>query len=178
MIAPGLRVPEFWRRILVFNPSIDIKMVEGRETPRLILYDWNIKNKQTCHRSVVSNSVSSWTVADQAPLSMGFSRQEYWSGLPFSPPGDLPDPGIEPWSPALWADALPSKPPGKPQYVKKNVPYPLPRLSWILLLLSSSWWSSLYQPLQLSDYHLPFFCLSFKPSQLPGIPSPSCLLEL
>ena len=119
MIAPGLRVPEFWRRILVFNPSIDIKMVEGRETPRLILYDWNIKNKQTCHRSVVSNSVSSWTVADQAPLSMGFSRQEYWSGLPFSPPGDLPDPGIEPWSPALWADALPSKPPGKPQCQEK-----------------------------------------------------------
>ena len=42
-----------------------------------------------------------WTVAYQAPLSMGFSRQEYWSGLPFPSPGDLPDPGIEPWSPAL-----------------------------------------------------------------------------
>ena len=45
-----------------------------------------------------------WTVACQAPLSMGFSRQEYWSGLPFPSPGDLPDPGIEPGSPALWAD--------------------------------------------------------------------------
>ena len=43
---------------------------------------------------------------------MGFSRQEYWSGLPFSSPGDLPDPGIEPWSPALQADSLPSEPPG------------------------------------------------------------------
>ena len=42
-----------------------------------------------------------WTVAYQAPLSMGFSRQEYWSGLPFPSPGDLPDPGIEPGSPAL-----------------------------------------------------------------------------
>ena len=42
-----------------------------------------------------------WTVARQAPLSMGFSRQEYWSGLPFPPPGDLPNPGIEPTSPAL-----------------------------------------------------------------------------
>jgi len=42
-----------------------------------------------------------WTVAYQAPLSMGFSRQEYWSGLPFPSPGDLPDPGIEPRSPAL-----------------------------------------------------------------------------
>ena len=47
-----------------------------------------------------------WTVAPQAPLSMGFSRQEYWSGLPFPSPGDLPDPGIEPRSPTLQADAL------------------------------------------------------------------------
>ena len=53
------------------------------------------------------------TVAYQASLSMGFSRQEYWSGLPFPSPGDLPDPGIEPRSPALEADALTSEPPGK-----------------------------------------------------------------
>ena len=45
--------------------------------------------------------------------SMGFSRQEYWSGLLFPSPGDLPNPGIEPGSPTLWADALPSEPPGK-----------------------------------------------------------------
>ena len=56
-----------------------------------------------------------WTVAYQAPPSMGFSRQECWSGLPFPSPGDLSDPGIEPGSPALQADALPSEPPGKPQ---------------------------------------------------------------
>ena len=54
-----------------------------------------------------------WTVAYQASPSMGFSRQEYWSGLPFPSPGDLPDPGIEPRSPALEADALTSEPPGK-----------------------------------------------------------------
>ena len=54
-----------------------------------------------------------WTVVYQASLSMGFSRQEYWSGLPFPSPGDLPDPRIEPRSPALQADALPSEPPGK-----------------------------------------------------------------
>ena len=54
-----------------------------------------------------------WTVAHQALPSMGFSRQEYWSGLPF-PPGDLSDPGIKPRSPALQADALSSEPPGKP----------------------------------------------------------------
>ena len=55
-----------------------------------------------------------WTVAYQAPPSMGFCRQECWSGLPFPSLGDLPDPGIEPGSPALQADALPSEPPGKP----------------------------------------------------------------
>ena len=54
------------------------------------------------------------TVAYQASLSMGFSRQEYWSGLPFPSPGDLPNPGIEPGSPASEADALTSEPPGKP----------------------------------------------------------------
>ena len=52
---------------------------------------------------------ASWTVAYQAPLSMGFSRQEYWSGLPFPSPGGLPDPGIEPGSPALQADSLPTE---------------------------------------------------------------------
>ena len=54
-----------------------------------------------------------WTVAHQAPPSMGFSRQEYWTGLPFPSQGDLPDPGIGPRSPALQADALTSEPPGK-----------------------------------------------------------------
>ena len=54
-----------------------------------------------------------WTVACRAPLSVGFSRQGYRSGLPFPFPGDLPDPGITPGSPALQADALPSEPPGK-----------------------------------------------------------------
>ena len=54
-----------------------------------------------------------WTVAYHAPPSVGFSRQEYWSGLLFPSPGDLPNPGIEPRSPALQADALPSEPPGK-----------------------------------------------------------------
>ena len=55
-----------------------------------------------------------WTVALQAPLSVKFSRHEYWSGLPFPSPGDLPDPGIRPGSPALQADSLPTEPTGKP----------------------------------------------------------------
>ena len=65
-------------------------------------------------RSEVAKSVqlfvTPWTVAYEAPLSMEFSRQEYWSGLPYPSPGDLPDPGIEPGSPALQADSLPSEP--------------------------------------------------------------------
>ena len=55
-----------------------------------------------------------WTVAGQGPLSMGFSRQEYWSGLPFPSPGDLSDPGIKPGSPALQADSLLTELRGKP----------------------------------------------------------------
>ena len=62
-------------------------------------------------------SVTPQIVAHQAPLSMEFSRQEYWSGLPFPTPGDLPDPGIKPGSPALQADSLPSEPPGKPNEI-------------------------------------------------------------
>ena len=60
--------------------------------------------------SCVQFFATTWTVAHQAPLSMGFSRQEYWSGLPFPSLGDLPKPGIKPRSPALQADALTSGP--------------------------------------------------------------------
>ena len=59
--------------------------------------------------SCVQLFVTLWTVACQTPLFMEFSRQEYWSGLPFPSPADLPDPGIKPWSPALQADSLPFK---------------------------------------------------------------------
>ena len=62
-----------------------------------------------------------WTVAYQAPPSMGFSRQECWTGLPFPSPGDLPNPGIEPGSPALQADALLSELPGKPNFGRCSV---------------------------------------------------------
>ena len=57
-----------------------------------------------------------WTVAYQASLSMGFSRQEYWNGLPFPSPGSLPNPGIEPGSPELQTDTLLSEPQGSPVY--------------------------------------------------------------
>ena len=71
-----------------------------------------------------------WAVACQAFLSMGFSRQEYWSGLLFPTPEDLPDPGIEPWSPALRADSLLTEPPGKPKEFPKYVFFKSP-LKWL-----------------------------------------------
>ena len=58
--------------------------------------------------------VTPWTVAYQAPLSMAFTREEYWSGLLFPSPGDFPNQGIEPQSPALQADTILFEPPGKP----------------------------------------------------------------
>ena len=67
--------------------------------------------------------VTPWTVAYQAPLPMGFSRQEYWSGVPFPSPGDLPNPGIEPRSPALQADTLLSEPPGKSSILRGESKY-------------------------------------------------------
>ena len=66
-----------------------------------------------CYSSL--NSEGYICIVCQPPLSMGFSRQEYWSALPFSSPGDLPEPGIEPRSPALLADSLLSEPSEKPQ---------------------------------------------------------------
>ena len=73
--------------------------------------------------SLVRLFMTPWTVAYQASPSMGFSRQEYWSGVPFPSPGDLPNPGIKPGSPSLQADTLPSEPPGKLLLVNNNIQY-------------------------------------------------------
>ena len=65
------------------------------------------KGRESVNFSVLSDPFTTpWTAAHQTPLSMEFSRQEYWSGLPFPSPGDLPDPEIKPWSPALQADSF------------------------------------------------------------------------
>ena len=86
---------------------------------------------EICNAKSCPTLVTPWAIACQAPLSMGFSRQEYWSGLPFPSPGDLPDPGIEPRSPALQVDFcianrffLPTELQGKPfvMSVVINVP--------------------------------------------------------
>ena len=71
--------------------------------------------KQCVSHPVMSDSATPWTVACQAPLSMGFPRQEYWSGLPLPSPGVLPDPGIKPGPPVLQADSLQPESPGKAQ---------------------------------------------------------------
>ena len=79
----------------------------------LFIYYFQVsERKKVKSLSRVQLFATPWTVAYQAPPSMGFSWQEYWSGLPFPSLGDLPDPGTEPGSPALQADALPSEPPG------------------------------------------------------------------
>ena len=67
--------------------------------------------------SVMSDSATPWTVAHQASLSVGFPRQEYWSGLPVPSPGDLPDSGIKPGSPALAGGYFTAELPGKPQVI-------------------------------------------------------------
>ena len=83
--------------------------------PRTTLTLFMLSQKKTKVLVIQSNSATPWTVAHQATLSMEFSRQEYWSGLPCPPPGDLPNPGIEPRSLKLQVDSLLSEPPGKPK---------------------------------------------------------------
>ena len=88
---------------------------------RRILY--RLRHQCVCvSRSVVSDSATPWTVAHQAPLSTGFSRQEYWSGLLFPSPGDLPDPGTEPVSyiSCIAGGFFTTEPPGKPKYITSS----------------------------------------------------------
>ena len=92
------------------NPYVHFKSNSQNNT---IHWVW-IWRSRSVSCSVMSNSATPWTVAHQAPLSMEFSRQEDWSGLPFPSPGDLPNPGIKPRSPTLQADSLLSEPAGKP----------------------------------------------------------------
>ena len=91
-------------------------MAQSCSEVRLLTFSWLSESES----EVAQSCPTPWTVAYQAPPSMGFSRQEYWSGLPFPSPGDLPDPGIKPRSPAVQADALTSEPPGKPLFPGKQ----------------------------------------------------------
>ena len=102
--TPLPTVPSSW---------IMLKKTEGTKS-----HHSNVKVKSL---SRVRLFVTLWTVAYQTPPSMGFSRQEYWSGLPFLSPGDLPDLGTEPRSPALQANALTYEPPGKPRKAVNSI---------------------------------------------------------
>ena len=124
-------------------PENNLLMSEGQK-----LYLW-IRLSEVKSLSRVQLFATPWTVAYQAPRSMGFSRQEYWSGLPFPPPGDLPNPGIEPGSPALKADALPSE---------------LPRLSTSICKHASHKKASNSDTPVQSTHH---FTFSLPPSPLP-----------
>ena len=110
-------------RTPVFTAAL-CTLVETWKQPKWLSTEEWIKKKWSKSLSRVRLFATPWTVAHLAPLSMGFSRQEYWSGLPFPSPGDLPDPGIEPRSSALQADTLTSEPRGKSK-INKNM-----HLSW------------------------------------------------
>ena len=98
---------------ILFISTIILKFrVTGANTNLWILNIWEFLWKMLL--SGVQLFVTLWTVACQAPLSMEFFRQEYWSGLPCPSPGDLPSPGPEPGSPSLQVDSLSSEPPGSP----------------------------------------------------------------
>ena len=99
-------------------------------------WKWSHSEKWKWSHSVVSDSVTPWTAASQAPPSMGFSRQQYWSGMPLPSPGDLPEPG----SLTLWADVLPSKPPGKPSNIRYDIEI------WFIIRHWLTWLSRLKSP--------------------------------
>ena len=107
-----------------------------------------------------------WTIARQAPLSMGFSKQEYWSGLPFPIPGDLPYSGIEPTSPKLAGRFFTTVPPGKPKalvaIIKSNIFYVLP-LTLFKATASSSLGIYITPMIILYSYLLSYIDDSFTP---------------
>ena len=102
-----------WRR-----GKVDTEGIKGHPIQRNVKWKW-----KCLPLSRVWLFLTTWTVAHQAPLSVEFSRQEYWGGLPCLPLGDLPNPGIEPRSPALQAGSLLSEPPGKPFFFKECIIY-------------------------------------------------------
>ena len=96
---------------------------DWKQRPFFILPIWNkVPGQKSLNIKVLvaQSCPTPWTVTCQAPLSEGFSKQEYWSGLPFPSPGDLPNPGIEPTSPALQADSLLSESQGKPKWAYRS----------------------------------------------------------
>ena len=113
-----------------------------------------VKESESVNRSVLSDSSTSWTVAHQVPLSMEFSRQEYWSRLPFPSPGDLPNPGIKPKSPTLQADSLLSEPPLNDNNLVILFHTSLPLLQLLVLTRMSFPLSTSHAPTYISSFNL------------------------
>ena len=112
IITSGKEYPQFYTNHLAFWLEIS-DFCTGLPSS-VLLERPNSYESESVSGSVVWLFAILWTAAYQVPLSMKFSRQECWSGLPFPSPGELPDPGIKPRSPALQAESSPSEPPGKP----------------------------------------------------------------
>ena len=109
LLAPPQSWWRGWKEITLPFPWYSVSFILSPLLP------WKICSLRKCWLlSHVQLFATPWSIAQQVPLSMEFSRQENWSGLPFPPPGHLPHPGIEPGSPALQTDSLPSEPPEKP----------------------------------------------------------------
>ena len=117
----------------------------GNTIFQTVSWSLKVKVKSLSH---VRLFVILWAVAYHAPPSMGFSRQEYLSGLPFPPPEDLPNPGIEPGSPEFWEDALQSEPPGKSHDPSLMVIYS----HWSLMLLLQKYFDLLKIQMMVSIY--------------------------
>ena len=102
------------------DPQKHILCIKWRNISKRFLYSPRSEDKECRSVNYVLSHIqlcaALWIGGCQAPLPMEFSRQEYWSGVPFPTTGDLSNLGSEPWSPALQADSLPSEPPGRPQY--------------------------------------------------------------
>ena len=123
-----------------FSVAQMVKNLPAMQETRVRSLGWEVSlESEVKSLSHVRLFATPWTVAYQAPLSVGFSRQGCWSGLPFPSPGDLPDPGMEPGSPALQADVLPSEPPGKPG---TGNPLQYPRLE--NSMDREAWWATVH----------------------------------
>ena len=108
-----------WKRFIVISlkPKLATAIPPNNCTAGLYR-EIRLRFTKSVSCSIVSDSWTPWTIAQKDPLSMEFSRQEYWNGQSFLSSGDLPDPGIEPGSPALQEDSLPSELPVKPKFTK------------------------------------------------------------
>ena len=116
-VRPGSRMPRRVARADLGSGRLQVDPVHGRETAEGPLFGTYFHSPRKWAATLKRDRdflLPDTDFVRSALLSMGFSRQEHWSGLPFPSPGDLPDPGMERKSPALQADALPSEPPGRP----------------------------------------------------------------